>query len=110
MSYDPSSNLKLNSVTSSTNVIIPKNNTILQVIVENTTALPVIGGLKVGTTSGGSDVVNAFVISGSGFLTIKDSALIKTYFSKTNDTTLYIDAVTAFNSTNLNFSFILRMI
>jgi hypothetical protein len=105
---EPVRNTNTLNVATNTTIIIPAGMSILQIIVENTTGNALLGGLKIGTTNGGVDVLVALAVSGSSVQAISDAALLKKVFSTTVDTTLYIQAVTAWNSASLNFHFVLR--
>lgn len=96
------------NITSNTTVVIPAGHYILDIIVQNTTVNAVTGGLKIGTTLGGVDVVVALTTGANSIQTIQDASLLKSVFSATVDTTLYIQAVTLWNSASINFYFVLR--
>lgn len=86
---------------------VPAGYYIKDIFVENTTANAVTGGIKVGTTDGGVDVVAALAVGANALTYVLDAALLKRIFSLTAATTLYFDAVTAFNSASLNVTIIL---
>lgn len=96
------------SVVSNTTVVIPANYTILQIIIENTTGNAILGGVKIGTTNGGTEVATTIGVSASSLLAVSDSSLLKCVFSTSGDTTLYIQAVTLWNSASINVHFVLR--
>lgn len=96
------------NITSNTTVVIPANMTILQIVVENTTGNAIVGGLKIGTTDGGIEVAAALTVSASAIIAISSSALSKCVFSTSSATTLYIQAVTLWNSAAINIHFLLR--
>lgn len=84
-------------------VSIPKNNYIKAIYMRNTTANAVTGGIKIGTTAGGVDVVAAQAVGANAFLKVADAdVLIKGW---TADQTIYIEDVTAWNSANVNVTF-----
>ena len=82
-------------------VVLPANSYIQQIIILNTTGNIVLGGIKIGTTSGAVDVVAAVAVGANATVTVTDALLLKRYFSATNPQTLFIDAVTGFNSASL---------
>jgi len=112
MAYAPIQIMRLNTtnVTAQTTVVIPAAHSILQIAVHNTTGNSVTGGIKIGTTVGGADVILALAIGANALFVISDTELLKKIFSMADETTLYIDAVTLFNSANLNFHFALRKV
>jgi len=87
--------------------ITPKGYKLESILFENTTANVVTGGIKVGTTAGGTDVVTAATVGANaeGLMT-----LAKDFFSTSVDQTLYIDAVTAWNSASINLTFRFRKV
>jgi hypothetical protein len=108
MSHLMNANTILQNVASNTTVVVPAGMSILQIIIENTTGNAVVGGVKIGTSSGATDVVAAFAVASSSLTHVSDSVLLKAVFSMTADTTLYIQAVTLWNSASLNIHFVLR--
>ena len=97
----------LNVAANSTS-IIPAGYSILQVIVREKSGAAITGGLKIGTTNGGVDVCVALVVTANSIQAISDSQLLKSVFSATVDTTLYIQAVVAWNTANIDVYFVLR--
>jgi len=100
--------LKLNitGATTLTN-IVPKGYQLESIYFKNTTANAVTGGIKIGTTSGGSDVVTAEPVAGNseGLMTLN-----KKFFSSTADQTLYVNAVTSWNGASINLIFRMRKV
>ena len=109
--YAPGS-IPLNSltVTGNTTVSIPAGCLIQDIVVQNTTANAVTGGIKVGTTNGGVDVVVALAVGANALYAIPEATLLKRIFSMSSDTTLYIQTVTLWNSASLNIYFVLRKV
>lgn len=62
----------------------------------------VTGGLRIGTTDGGADVVTAQTVGANAKAAVLDSDLSKRFFSKTANQTLYVQAVTSWNSANID--------
>lgn len=98
----------LANVTANTTVVIPAGMCILQIVVENTSGSAITGGLKIGTTSGGVDVIVALTVSANSIQHVSDASLLKAVFSSSANTTLYIQAVTLWNSASINLHFVLR--
>ena len=103
-------NLSSLNISANSTVVIPAGYSILQVIIENTTSNAVTGGIKVGTTSGDTDVVASLAIGANALFAIPDATILKKIFSLSSSTTLYIQTLTLWNSANLNFHFVLRKI
>lgn len=80
---------------------LPANAVIREILVLNTTTNAVTGGIDVGTTSGGADVVSALTCAASCFTFVADSALLKRMFSATVAQPLFANGHTAGNSANL---------
>lgn len=74
------------------------------IVVNNTTANAVTGGLKFGTTSGATDIVVALAVVANALLGILDSAILKRAFSTSVAQTVFVDAVVAWNSASVNIS------
>lgn len=91
--------------TADTTVIIPAGYAIASCSLINTTANAVTGGVKVGTTSGATDVVTALAVGASAL--IANTVLSKSIFSATVDQTLFIQSVVAWNSAVVNISFLI---
>lgn len=68
------------------------------VYIRNNTANAVTGGIRIGTTGGGTDVVTALAVGANAYTGIAPTI---TGFAATA-TTLHIEAVTSWNSANLD--------
>lgn len=87
-------------------IVIPANSFIIAVLIKNNTANAITGGLKVGTTAGGVDVVAALTVGASLTLAVAPAALLKAFFNTTQPQTLFFDAVVAWNSANIDITVI----
>jgi len=96
------------SITANTTISIPAGYYIVDIIIRNTTGNSIVGGVRVGTTDGGADVVLALIVGGSSIQAIPDAQILKRVFSVSGATTLYIQAVTLWNSASINLHFILK--
>jgi hypothetical protein len=72
--------------------------TIDAIFLNETSNNEVTGGLKIGTTDGGADVVAAQAVGALSLGHIAEADILKRVFSRTASTTLFIDAVTGWNS------------
>lgn len=97
-------------VTSNTTVSIPAGNIIQHLLVQNVTANAVTGGIRIGTTDGGVDVIITVAVGANALFCVLDATLLKRAFSMSGATTLYIQTVTLWNSANLNFYFSCRKV
>lgn len=89
---------KVGAIAAST-VILPKGCIARKVFLRNNTANAVTGGVKIGTTLGGVDVVAAQALAANAVVSV--TPLIDA-LNIAADRILYIDAVTAFNSANVD--------
>ena len=76
-------------------VVIPANAVVTRVYARNNTANAVTGGIKVGTSAGATDVVAALPVLANQ---VGSGAAAGGSFNQGATRTLYIDAVTAWNS------------
>lgn len=81
-----------------TSIVIPAGTYIDRVIVQETSGGAITGGLKVGTTSGGTDVLAAVTCAASCLTWVPDVSFGTRIFASTAPTTLFMAAVTNFNS------------
>lgn len=108
---DFSCNIPYTGITGNSSFVIPAGYSINRIYIKNTTANAVTGGIKIGTTAGGTDVVNNLAITANYNNIIEDtSVVLKQFFSDTANTTLYIQAISAWNSASLNIVVICRRV
>ena len=94
---------ELTTLTANGTFTVPLGMSIESIIYENTTANAVTGGVKIGTTNGGIEVVVAQAIGANGVGQISDANILLKFFSSTAQQILYIQAVTAWNSASVKF-------
>jgi hypothetical protein len=85
---------------------IPAGAYIQQIIYSNAVAAAVTGGISIGTTANGTDVVAAQAVGSSALTFTTDALTLKRVFSTTAQTPLHAAAVTAWNSTNVTITVI----
>lgn len=98
------------TLTSNGTVVVPAGYAIEHIGFQNTTANAVTGGLKIGTTAGGTEVVTAQAVGANSIDTIRGSDISKRLFNSASATTLYIQAVSAWNSASVNLRIQLRKV
>lgn len=108
MAYTPTRKATANNA--NTTISIPAGFSIVQLVVENTTANAVTGGVKIGTTSGAIDVIVALATGASSLQLVSSATLLKNVFSTSADQTLFIQTVTSWNSAVVNFYFVLAQL
>jgi hypothetical protein len=93
--------------TGTTNFVIgsiPANSYITEIIYSNAVAAAVTGGISIGTTANGTDVVAAQAVGSSALTFTPNASILKQPFSTTVSTPLNAAAVTAWNSTNVTIT------
>jgi hypothetical protein len=80
-------------------VVIPQGAVVRKIFIRNKTANAVTGGIKIGTTVGGVDVVTAQALAANAVVSV--TPLIDA-INTAAVRTLYIDAVTAWNSASVD--------
>lgn len=98
------------AATANTTFTVPAGWMVDDILISNSTANAVTGGVKVGTTNGGIDVVIAMTVGANFIGHVPDATILKRIFSTTVDTVLYIQAVTLWNSSSLDFRFVLKRV
>jgi hypothetical protein len=93
------------AVTSDTTLAIPYGYAIAGIYIVNTTANAITGGLKIGTTAGATDVVAAQTVGANALVSVPYVDLLKRLFSMSVNQTLYIQAVSSWNSASITISF-----
>jgi hypothetical protein len=88
--------------------ILPPNFYIESLIFQNLIASAITGGINVGSTAGGNDIVSALAIGANALLVATDAVILKRVFSTTAPTSLFVSAVTSWNGANLNAKAVLR--
>lgn len=83
-------------------LVIPAGHSIRQLDIIETANAAVTGGIKVGTTDGGIDVVVALPVAGLSLQSVLDATLLKRVFSLTSNTTLHVQTVTLWNGASVN--------
>lgn len=96
----------LTGTTSVQGPTLPPGTFIRDIIVDNTTANAVTGGIDIGKTSGAADVVSALTCAANCLTFVADSALLLRVFSKTAGQAIFITGHTAGNSANLTLTFV----
>ena len=83
MSYENTGTAKiiLTPITGNATTSIPAGYFIENILIENTTVNAIVGGLKIGTTNGGVDVVAALAVGANALTNIPDATLLKSVFS-----------------------------
>lgn len=83
---------------------LPASAFIKDIVIENTTANAVTGGIDIGKTSGAADIVSAKVCAASCLTTVLDSAILLRNFSTTVQQALFVTGHTDGNSANLRIT------
>ena len=94
----PSRKIRLTGQTAAFTFTVPSNCRLYGITLQETAGSAVTGGIRIGTTLAGSDVVAAVPVGANGFV---DCALLLRLFSATAEQTIYVGAVTSWNSANI---------
>lgn len=89
-------------VTANSACVLPAKAVIDQIIIRNSTANAITGGLKFGTTSGATDIVTALAVAGNVLTFVTNATLLKPFFSTTATQTIFIDTVTLWNAASVD--------
>lgn len=90
--------------------VLPPRCVIDKIVVKNNTANAITGGLKFGTTLGGTDVISALTVGANAEVVTLYSAFAKLPFSTTAGQIIYYDAGTAWNSANVDMYILVKEI
>lgn len=82
-------------------ITLPANAYICDIFVESSNANALTGGLDVGTTLSGSDVISALTVSGNTVQMVPQADILLRVFSTSASQVLYFGAHTDFNSANI---------
>lgn len=85
---------------------LPASAYIAHILIENTTANAVTGGIDIGKTSGAADIVSAKTCAANCLTSVLDSAILLRNFSTTAAQPIWLLGHTAGNSANLNVTII----
>jgi len=88
------------AITANATVPLPAGFAVKRIYARNTTANAVTGGLRIGTTNGGSEILGATALAGNA---IAEAAPVASGLSASAQT-LYVQAVTAWNSASVDLS------
>lgn len=93
--------IRLTAQTTAGSFVIPPGAVLRDILVANTTANAITGGLKFGTTAGGVDVVAALAVGASSLVFVTDALMLKRYFSTSLAQQIFFDTVTLWNSASV---------
>jgi hypothetical protein len=88
--------------------ILPPNFYIENLIFQNLIASAITGGINVGSTAGGNDIVSALAIGANALLVATDAVILKRAFSTIAPTSLFLSAGASWNGASLNAKAVLR--
>jgi len=98
--------IKLTAVTAANSqAFLPPNCMLESVTFFNTTANAVTGGIDMGTTNGGTDILSATAVGANGKVVVSGSQLSKQLFSETAFQQIFFTAHTGWNSAALDVSY-----
>lgn len=83
---------------------LPANTYITEIVYSNAIAAAVTGGISIGTTANGTDVVAAQAVGSSALTFTPNASVLKQVFSTTAATPLHAAAVTSWNGANVTIT------
>lgn len=92
--------------TANSSMVLPANAYIQRVIVNNNTANAITGGIKIGSTAGGVDIMAAMTVGANALVTDIGTGLLKSIFSLSTTQQIFIDAVASWNSASVDVTII----
>lgn len=81
-------------------IVLPAGTYIDRIVVQETSGASITGGLKFGTSSGGTQIVSAAICGASCLVWVPDASISTRIFS--TQTQVFIDAVSSWNSAAAN--------
>lgn len=96
----------LSSTTSVQLGTLPASTYISAILIENTTANAITGGIDIGKTTGAADIVSAKACAANCLTSVLDSAILLRNFSTTAAQAIWLTGHTSGNSANLNVTII----
>ena len=96
-------NKKINQ-TSNFQITLPYWCAILKMEIAEHAGAAVTGGINIGTTVNGNNVVSSFPVSANSWTSCEGAALLLPRISTTQDTTLYVSAVTAWGGASVDLA------
>lgn len=85
---------------------VPAGTQIISMELREIAGSAITGGVRIGTTDGGTDVIVAQAVGANANFIVTDVALLKRVFAILTDTPLFIQAVSAWNGASLNVTLI----
>jgi hypothetical protein len=101
---------RLRAVTADTTISIPAGWSIERIHFAETSGNAVTGGIKIGTTSGASDVVAPQSVGANALGTIAETSIDKRIFSRSSAQVLFIEAVASWSGASVELSFVLKKV
>lgn len=94
-------NLMVTDRSANFSFIVPAGHAIRDIYIKETAGFAITGGLRIGTTNGGNDVLSGFAVGANSIPIVKDAVLLKRAFSLVADQTLFVQAVTSWNGAHI---------
>lgn len=92
--------------TSNFTMTLPANAFIIGIFIKETAGNAITGGLRIGTTNTGTDVVIALSVGANSIQMVPNATLLKQVFSTSATQQLFLQAVTLFNSASITVEII----
>lgn len=89
---------------------LPIGAIIQQIFINETAGNAITGGIKIGTTSGATDVAIAIAVGANSIQIVSSATILKQVFSTTLTQTLFFQTVTLWNSASVNVEILYRLL
>lgn len=86
----------------------PANAIIDDIVIQETAGNAITGGVRIGTTNGGTDVAVAIAVSALSLQVVPDALILSNVFSTSATQTLFVQAVTLWNGAVINLEILYR--
>ena len=107
--YDNASQpVLITAATAAGTFTVPAGYALQYIYINNTTANAITGGLKFGTTAGGTQVLAAEAVPANALFAVPSADITNRIYSRTVDQIIYFDAVTAWNSASVDMKILLK--
>lgn len=96
------SKLTVSAAVASGSVSLPANSYIERILIMERAGNAITGGLQIGVADAGGTIVSAAAVGANANVVVSDAALLTKFFSVAAAQSIHYDAVTSWNSANVN--------
>lgn len=103
-----SEQVRLRGLVDDSSFSLPAGKAITAIFIRNNNANAITGGINIGTTDGGADVVSAAAVAANALVRLQPATVLKSVFSMSVPTIIYLTDVTAWNGANIDVWFVME--